>query len=165
MATNDVRIHDKGGLNVTPTRVYQTEAAATDILPGEPVKLKAAGSPYVIPLATGEPVIGTTTQVIGIAKSASTHTATADGEIEVYVPQPGVVYACKATTPANVDTQAEIDALANDRITFDLANGVYTIDENEGDDAPHGLQLLGGNPETGEMYFTIRPAAAEGPIA
>lgn len=165
MATNDVRIHDVGGLNTVPTRVYQTEAGATDINAGEPVKLKEAGSPYVIPLATGEPVIGTTTQVMGIAKSASTHTATADGEIEVYVPQAGVVYACKATTPGNVDTEAEILALANDRIAFDLSGGSYTIDENEGDAADHGLQLLGGDPESGILYFTIRPAASEGPIA
>ena len=165
MAKNDVRVRDTGGLNVVPTRTYQTEAAATDILAGEPVKLKAAGSPYVIPLATGEPVIGTTTQIVGIAKSDSTHTAAADGTIEVYLPQTGVVYECAATTAGNADTEAKIKALENDRVAFDLSGGVYTVDENEGDAADHGLQIVGGDPDRSVMYFTIRPASSEGPIA
>lgn len=165
MAKRDVSIKDTGGLNVVPTIKYQTEAGATDIKAGEPVKLKAAGSNYVIPLATGEPVIGTTTQVIGIAAEDSNHTASADGTLEVYQAQPGVVYQCKATTEANIDTQAEIDALMNDNVTFDLASSTYTIDEDEGNAADHGLQIVGGDPDKKLIYFKIRPAAAEGAIA
>jgi len=164
MAKGDVKIKDPMGRPL-PVWTWQTEAAATDILAGEPVKLKAAGSPYVIPLATGEPVIGTTTQMIGIAASDSTHTASADGNVEVYVPLSGVVYSAKATTPANIDTQAELNALVGDRVTFDLTSSVYTVDEDEGDDAPHGLQIVGGSAATLDLYFAIRPASVEGPIA
>lgn len=163
MARNDVWSKDSN-LDLS-TYTYQTEAAATDILSGEPVKLKSDGSPYVIPLADNEPVIGTTTQVIGIAASDSTHTASADGTISVYIPQPGQVWACAATTFANVDTQAEIDALVNDRVLFDFGSSTYTLDENAGDTATSGLQIVGGDPLNGVIYFRIRPAAAEGAIA
>ena len=98
MAKNDVKIVDFAGHNVVPTVTWQTEAAATAIYAGEPVKLKAAGSPYAIPLADAEPVVGTTTVVLGIAASDSTQTASADGTVEVYLPLPGVVYEANAKT-------------------------------------------------------------------
>lgn len=165
MAKGDIDVFDVAGKNSVPSKVYQTEAAATAILAGEPVKLKAAGSEFVIPLATAEPVIGTTTQVLGIAASDSTQTASADGTIEVYIPDPKVVWRAKATTPANIDTQAKLDALQNDNVKFDLGGGIYTVDENEGNAAASGLQIVGGDPETGDVHFTIRPAAMEGAIA
>lgn len=165
MAKGDIKIKDVAGLNTVPTVTKQTEAAATAISAGEPVKLKAAGSPYVIPMATTEPIIGTTTQVIGIAASDSTQTASADGTVEVYLFKQGVIYSAKASTPANIDTKAKLDALENDRVVFGLATGTYTVDENAGDGATKGLQIVGGNPATGDIYFQIRPAAAEGPIA
>lgn len=162
MAKGDIRIH-RGSPAV---RVWQTEANATDILAGEPVKLKSAGSPYVIPLADNEPVIGTTTQMIGIAQSNSTHTAAADGEISVYMLDEGdIELAAKATTAANFDTQSEIDALVGDRVVFDLISSVYTVDENATDGATKGVQIIGGNPDTAEVYFKVRPAALEGPVA
>lgn len=165
MSVANVRIHDKAGYNVVPTWKWQTEAGATDIKAGEPVKLKAAGSPYVIPLADNEPVIGTTTQVVGIAAANSTHTASADGSVEVYIPLPGVVYAAKATTAANFDTQSEIDALVGDTVLFDLVSSVYTVDENAGNTATSGLQIVGGDYGRAEVYFIIRPAATEGAVA
>lgn len=165
MAKGDVRIIDNGGHNVVPTWTWQTEANATDIKAGEPVKLKSAGSPYVIPLANGEPIIGTTTQVIGIAASDSDHTASADGSVEVYLPLAGVVYACAATTAANVDTASELNALVGDRVAFDFSASTYTVDENQGDGATLGLQLVGGDADLQEMHFTLRPAAVEGPVA
>jgi len=165
VALNDVKIHDTGGLNVVPTRVWQTEAAATAILAGEPVKLKSAGSPYVIPLADDEPIIATTTQVVGIAASNSTQTASADGTVAVYSAVPGVVYKAKATTAANVDTASELNALVGDCVVFDLISSTYTVDENAGTGVTKGLRIVGGNPDTQEIYFEIRPSAAEGATA
>mgnify|MGYP007077389874 CR=1 FL=1 len=156
MSLNDVRIREK---NDGFVRVIPTEAAATDILAGEPVKMKADGSPYAIPLATGDPEIGTD-QMLGIAITASDHTATADGEVSVFVPGPNSVLECKATTVANVDTQAEIDALVNDCVTMDLTGSVYTIDEDEGnDDNVHGLRIVGGDPNRQVLYFVVKPKA------
>lgn len=165
MAKNDIRVKDQGGLNVLPTRVCQTEAGATAIKAGEPVKLKAAGSPYVIPLADAEPVIGTTTEVVGIAASDSTHTASADGVIEVYIPTPSVVFEAKAKSAAAVDTLAEVKALENDCLLIDLTSGSYTIDTAAGHANTGGLQVVGGDHTRGVIYFKIRPSAAQGAIA
>lgn len=165
MAKNNVRIHKVEGLNVLPTTVWQTEANATAIKAGEPVKLKSAGSPYVIPLADNEPVIGTTTQMVGIAASDSDHTASADGNLEVYVPSDAITWECAATTSTNFDTVSEVNALVGDRILFDLISGVYTADENVGDAAVNGIQIVGGDPDRAMVYFKIRPAATEGPVA
>lgn len=165
MSKLNVRIIDQAGHNVIPTVRWQTEAGATAIYAGEPVKLKAAASPYVIPLADAEPVIGTTTQVIGIAASDSNHTAAVDGYVNVYIPLPGVIYAAKAETASTADTQAEIDAVCGDTLLFNLGSGVYSIDVAAGSAATGGLQVVGGDPKNAEIYFMLRPAALQGAIA
>ncbi|MFA6295525.1 MAG: hypothetical protein WC666_03860 [Candidatus Paceibacterota bacterium] len=163
MAKNDIKIKDS--YMTVPVVKWQTEAAATAILAGEPVKLKAAGSPYVIPLADNEPAIGTTTQLVGIAASDSTQTASADGSVMVYMPIPGVVYACKATTTSNIDTQAKLDALCGDNVLFDFGSSTYTVDENAGNAGVNGIQIVGGDYAKGVVYFTIRTSATSGVIA
>ena len=142
MAAGDIKILSNNGVQTVPTITFQTEAGATAINFGEPLKAKAAGSPYVIPMADAEPVIGTTTDSMGIAASDSTHTATADGVVSAWVPMDGIVYMAAATTPANIDTQAKYDALVGDRVAFDLAAGVYTVDENQGDGATLALRIV-----------------------
>ncbi len=164
MAFNDIKIHTTGGLGVVPTVVWQTEANATAILAGEPVKLKSAGSPYVIPLADNEPTTSTT-QVIGVAAKASTHTASADGTCEVYVCSPEMIWEAKATTSANADTTSELNALVGDRVLFDLISSTYTVDENAGDGATNGIQIVGGDADRAVIYFKFRPFAGEAAIA
>ena len=158
MAAGDITILASNGVQNLPTRPYQTEAAATDILFGEPVKLKAAGSPFVIPLADNEPVVGTTTVMLGIASGDSDHTAAADGTIDVFVPQPGVTYLCDATTVANIDTQAKYDLLVGDRVLFDFGSSTYTVDENAGDGATNGLYIenLNINDHPDKVAFSLR---------
>lgn len=156
MATGDIRPYNTGGLSDVPVWTWQTEAGGTAINAGEPVKLDSAGSPYVIPFADGDLTIGTDTAMIGVTANASDHTASADGSVDVYMPMPGTVWAMKATTPANVDTQAEIDALRGDRVVMNLAAGVYTLDENAGDAATSAFYILNGDPATGELFFNIR---------
>jgi hypothetical protein len=159
MAKNDISIVDVGGANVTAVRKYRTEANAAAIFVGEPVKIGGTGNNYVVPLASGDPEVGTD-RMIGIAASDSTQTATADGVVEVYVIVPGsTVLRAKATTAANVDTDAELLAILNDSVTFDLANGVYTIDEDEGDDTGHGLMIVGGDVVNKTVDFVVRPSA------
>ena len=161
MAFADILIH-KGEVSLAKV---QTEAAATAILAGEPVKRKSSGSPYGIPLADNEPVIGTTTQVLGVAASNSTHTASADGYVWVYVPNADTEFQVSPTTSANADTAAEIKALEGDRVLFDLVLDDYTLDENAGDTATSGLIITGGDATRNKMYFKFRPAALEGPVA
>jgi len=154
----DVKIVRTAGGNV-PTYRWQTDAGDTAIEAGDPVKLKAAGSPYVIGLATGDHTIGTDTSIIGIAASDSTHTASADGVVDVYVPLPGIVYEMKAHTAANVDTEAEILALVGDRKVMDLTDGTYTMDENAADAAASAFIIVGGDAERQTLEFIIRANA------
>lgn len=166
MAFNDIKVRDVGGLNTLPTQVWQTEAAATAIYAGEPVKVKTAGSKYVIPVADAEPVIGTTVQIVGIAKSNGTHTASADGVVEVYIPDARTVFRAKAKSSAAADTAAEILALQGKRVLLDLTSSTYTVDTAAVDGATNGVQLTGtGNPDTSEVDFTFRPSALQGPVA
>ena len=130
------------------TTTSQTAAMAK----GEPLKAYADGSPYVTCLATEDPEMGTDT-FVGITNSASTETAAANGEVDVITCVPMLtIMRAKATTAANFDTQAEIDALVGDQVGCDVTaltgtNGDFTIDENEGHDSNvHGFKILRGDP-------------------
>lgn len=156
MAKNDIKIIDSAGHNVVPSRQYQTEAAATAIYAGEPVMLKTIGTAvYAAALTDAKPVIGTD-YFIGIASSDSTHTASANGVVDVYIPLPGVVYRGKAKSSAAADTAAEILALAQKRSIFDLTSTSYTLDTAAADGATNGLIYTGtGNPSTREVDFVV----------
>ena len=149
----DIKIVRTAGGNV-PTYRWQTDAGDAAISAGDPVKIKAAGSPYVIGLADGDLTIGTDTAMVGIAASDSTHTASADGVVDVYIPLPGVVYEAKATTAGNVAA-----TLVGDRVTLDLAGGVYTVDEDSTDNAANAFYITGVNADRGTIEFIIRADA------
>ena len=154
MAKNNVQIVDTAGHGVVPTFTCLTEAAATDIYAGEPVKRGGTGNNFAVPLATGDPEIGTDI-VLGIAAGNSTHTASANGTVEVYMPLPGVIYRAKATTPANL-----ADGVVLDRVAFDLTGTTYTVDEDEGDDAAHGLIIVGYDADAGTVDFMLSVEAS-----
>lgn len=154
MARLDVKIVDSP-YNVVPTIVCKvddyTTSSSTQILAGEPVKLSAAGGNVVVKLADGDPEIGTDI-VFGIAASDDTATATADGEVEVYAPLPGIIYRCKATNPANL-----AEGIRYDTVTFDLTNATYTVDEDEGtDEDVHGLRIVDFDATNGTVDFEIK---------
>lgn len=159
----DIRIVDNGGATV-PTKTFKVEAGAVaSITPGKPVKIGGTGNNYVTLLATGDPEIGTD-RMVGITASTSTDTASADGTVDVYMVKPGVtVMRCKATTTTNVDTDAEVLAILNDSVTFDLTSTTFTVDEDEGDDPDvHGLLITGVNKDTGEVDFMLKEGASLG---
>ena len=155
MAKGDVRIY-KNPYNSLPTITVKvddrTTTSDTAIYAGEPVKIYGAeGGNYATHLATAEPIIGTDI-VLGITASDSTETSTVNGEVEVYLPLPGVIYACKATTPANLE-----EGILLDTVTFDLSGTTYTVDEDEGtDENVHGLRILGYDSDTEEVFFTFK---------
>ena len=157
MAKFDVKIVD-APYNVVPTIVCKvddyTASSSTQILAGEPVKLSAAGGNVVVKLADGDPEIGTNGDIVfGIAASDDTATLAADGEVEVYAPLPGIIYRCKATTPANL-----AEGIRYDTVCFDLsAGGVYTVDEDEGSDEDvHGLRIVDFDATNGTVDFEIK---------
>lgn len=101
---------------------YDVQAGATAILPGEPVIQDAGNPSYVIRAANGA---SSTATWIGVAASASTQTASADGQIFV-IDDPQVTFRGKATTPANL-----VQAIKNTKVTLDLTGSSYTVDEND----------------------------------
>ena len=159
MAFNDVRLSDEDGGKIA-TRTWRTEAGSTPIFAGEPVKQKAFDDFYVIPLATGDPFLGGTTPVFGIAKSSSTHTATEDGTIEVFLPDPTILYSARATDPTSVDTQDKIDMMLGRHVVFDLTGGVYTVDTNMFGSTRFQLIIVGGDPVHSMVYFYIEITAS-----
>jgi len=107
---------------------------------------------YVVHCATGDPEIGTDI-FAGIAKSPDTATTTAEGTVEVYLPMPGVIYRCKATTAANL-----ADGILFDTVCFDLTVTTFTVDENEGsDENVHGLRILDYDADADTVDFVISP--------
>jgi len=157
MAKNDVTIVSRGGLLNLPTKTFKvddrTTTGDTQIYAGEPVKIYGEeDGNYAFHLATGDPEIGTDI-MIGITKSADTATATAEGTVEVYMPMPGVIYRCKATTGANL-----ADGILLDCVTFDLTGTTYTVDENEGsDENVHGLRIIDYDADADTVDFVISP--------
>jgi len=154
MSRNDIQIKDSAGHNVVPSRRFQTDAGSTAILAGEAVMLTTIGtSVYAALMTDGKPVVGTDV-VAGIAAGDSTHTASVDGYVDVYMPLPGVVYRAKAKSAAAADTDAEILALANKRVVLDLTTGVFTVDTAAADGATNGVLLTGtGDAGTSSVDF------------
>src|SRR5216684_7541272 len=139
MATADVSLKDTAGHDSVPTLQWQTQANNTALNPGEIVKVSAAGSKYVVIVADGDGVIGTTVAVAGIVKSKDSVTAGADGVVDVYIPLPGVIYECKAKVAANANTAALILALIGKRVKIGVAAGVITIDTAQADNANNAI--------------------------
>lgn len=166
MSTNDIRVMSTGGANALSEETWQTEAAAAAINPGELVKQKSTGSPYAIALVDGDGVIGTTSEIIGLATSAATHTASADGSVRVLRISPNTVLRAKVKTAANADTDAEILALAGDYKVIDVTAGVHTIDAAAAHNLANAFRLTGtGDASASAVDFTVRATALMGPVA
>lgn len=117
-----------------------------------------------MPMVDGD---GTTSQrFTGIAKTTSTDTAAAAGEVWTIFPLPGVKYAAGSKSAAATDTQAEIDALLGARLVLDLTGtvgpgltGQWTIDTAGGDGSTNAVIIIGGDYRTSTLYFTYRNTA------
>jgi len=160
MSRGDISIIKGAG----PAVKWQTEANSTAILAGEPVKLKSAGSPYGIICADADLTIGTDTVFLGIAATDSTHTASVDGFVNVYMVTPTTVLRAKAKTSSTVDTQAEIDALCGDRVVLDATSSVWTIDAAAGDNSANAFYILGGDPIKGTLDVSCRLDSSYGAL-
>jgi len=147
VARNDIQVISPSDARVIRCR---TEAGATAILAGEPVKIGGTGSNYVVPAADGEP--NTTTLGLGVAASDSTQTSTTDGVVDVYLFEPTVAFRAKAKSAAAIDTEAELLAIINDLVLFDLTSSTYTVDTAATNGA-YGLRIIGGNVTQGTVDF------------
>lgn len=157
MSARDLRI-----VGESFNKEFRVAANATAILPGEPVNSLAtlssgaASVNTVVVLTDGKPLIGTD-NFKGIASKASTQTASVAGRVLVAVPYPNITEIWgKAKSAAAIDTDAELLAILNDAVLFDLTNGVYTIDQAAASNAA-GLTIVDGNIAKGELGVTVDP--------
>lgn len=139
---------------------YRVAAAATAILPGEPVNSLAtltsgaASVNTVVALTDGKPLIGTD-NFIGIAAAASTQTASVAGRVSVSRPIPYVTEIWgKAKSTVAIDTDAELLAILGDAVLFDLTSSLYTIDQAAASNAA-GLTIVDGLIGKGELGVTV----------
>lgn len=131
--------------------------AAATINPGTPTKFSSAGA--IVPMVDGN---GTTSErFTGIAKTTSTDTAAAAGEVYTFVPLPGLIYAAAAKSSTGANTQAKIDALLAQRSVLDLTGtvgpgltGKWTVDAAGGDGANNAVIIIGGEYQTNTLYFS-----------
>lgn len=154
-----VSIDDQNG-PIPTMKFLVASGAVSTILPGTPTKLNGSrgASGTVVPMVDAD---GSTSQVFtGICKTASTDTASAAGEVYVFLPLPGIRYAAKAKSATAANTQAKIDALRGGRFVFDLTGtvgygltGEWTIDTAAGDGANNCLVVVGGEYQTNTLYF------------
>lgn len=148
-------ILDQDGPIPTMKWLVASGAAAT-INPGTPTKFSSAGA--IVPMVDAN---GTTSErFTGIAKTTSTDTAAAAGEVYTIIPLPGIIYAAKAKSATGANTQAKIDALLAARLVFDLTgtvgptlSGTWTVDTAAGDGANNALTVVGGEYQTNTLWF------------
>ena len=161
MAQNDIKVlKHPGEVRQFVVEDRTTSAEGVAFYFGEGALKGAAEANYVSHLCTGEPTIGAK-EFIGITKGNSDETASADGTVDIYTIVPNqTVLRAKATTVANVNTEAKIYALTMDWVAFDVSTttggGTETIDENEGDDPNvHGLQIIDGDIINGTLDVIV----------
>ena len=107
-------------------------------------------------MADGE---GTTSQrFAGIAKTDSTETTSAAGEVVAYLPLPGILYSGKALTASTFNTAAKIAALGGVRVLFDLTGTAWTIDAAANDAVVNCIVILGGDHNTSTVHWMYRPS-------
>ena len=149
--------------DTVPTLLVQTASGGGVLEVGMIAKFSSNGSPYAIPCVDADHTIGTDTAMYGLVSKSSTHTSGDDGVVEIYKPLPGIEYRGYATTAANIDTKAKLDALLGDRVTIDVSAttsaGDWTIDEDDGEGQTKAFQMLKGDKDKGTIDFLIRSGA------
>lgn len=133
--------------------------AVATIAAGTPTKAAdaAAASPWtgaVVPMVDGDGALGQ--RFTGIAKNTSTDTVAAAGNVTLWLPLPGYVYACKAKTASTADTAAEVTALFGKRVVFDLTSSLWSVDAAAADALINCVTIIGGDYRTTTLYFTYK---------
>lgn len=158
----DISIYRAGGMLFSATASVASGTTAS-ISAGEPTTPAGASTAVtgVVALSAdlSPTVVGTATNVhfAGLAKSDSTETAAAAGNVTLWAPMPGILYAAKAKSASAVDTQAEIIALLNKRVLLDLTAAVFTVDTAAADSTSNGLIIYGGDPAANLVFFALSP--------
>jgi len=172
--TGDIQVLNEQLFGTVKLKVEDrtTSTHIATIKPGEIVEKGASGagaaSGNFAVLALGDNLGDDGTDLLlGICKEESDETSTVDGHGVFYLLGLGVRLRGRATTVANIDTTAKLDALVLDNVTMDGITAAtssttttpYTIDENDGDDPNvSAFQILTG--DIVEGLLEVRVVAA-----
>lgn len=167
-------VEDPGSSVIARVEDRTTSSMTAAIAKGEPLKTRTVANNAatdLIPVGNGDPEIATD-DFVGIANSASTEASvTTEGKVEVITCKGSTVIRGKATTFANIDTQAEIDLLLFAWVTFDVTaltgtNGDFTVDEDETlDTNVNGLQIMRGDPVLGTLDVRVHSLILDAYVA
>jgi len=131
MSLGDFRVVDPGDGSVPVARKYQTKANNTAIQPGEFVVQGTGGDvEYVVAASDGA---ADSAVWVGVAASADSVTASADGVVWVY-DNPDYLFRGKPTTAGNLASSIILT-----QVTLDVSDSVQTVDE---DDVTNGTLLV-----------------------
>jgi hypothetical protein len=137
--------------------VLVASGAVSTILAGTPTKSADAASAAtgaVVPMVDTD---GTIAQNFsGIAKSDSTDTVAAAGSVTLWLPLPGLVYACKAKTASDANTAAKVQALFRKSVIFDLTSSLWSVDAGATDALVNCVVIVGGDFNTQTLYFVYK---------
>lgn len=162
MAAGDISIYRGGDILFTAVAAVAsgTTASIDSGTPTTPSGATGSVTGTVALSADASPTtVGTATNVhfSGLAKSTSTETSSVAGNVTLWAPMPGILYAAKAKSAAAVDTAAEIIALLNKRVILDLTSTSWTVDTAATDAITNGVIVMGGDPASNLVYFAISP--------
>lgn len=164
--TGDIKILKSAyGVEIFDVEDRTTTSVGATLKPGEPVKRILNSSTHSAqPLATGDAEEGVDI-FLGIVKKESSETSSVDGKVDVELVGPGTVLKGRATTPANINTAAEFLAVQGDYVCFDVTassgtNGIFTIDEDEGDDPNVHTGVILSSSAFDEGYINLLVAHA-----
>lgn len=126
---------------------------------------KVLGQPYVLPLATNTPVVGTDF-LAGISATLSTDTVAVDGSVSVTKLLPGITYLIKPKVAATYfgsaasPSQATYNTQIGNRVLFDLTSNVYTILATDGSTNGLVVEYVDVTRYPGLVAFSIRGACS-----
>lgn len=163
MSRNDLRIVDSGGRTANPVIRFRVPAASSAILAGEPVQIRTtiSGDQTIgfYPIVLSDAQAAGTFYFLGIASADGTHTASADGFVQVYLDIPGTVYGAQPVTADAADTQEEIDTRQFYRLNINLASSRFTVDSDTTDAKAGAFVVVGGDAEKDEIWFVAQDAS------
>ena len=112
-----------------------------------------------MPLLDNEPLVTGSSYFLGIAANAASHTASADGRVEVYIDVPGTIYAAAPKTAGAANTRGKLDSYQFYRIVIDKTSGKYTADL-AADSKARGFVVVGGDPDNDKVWFVCQSTAS-----
>ena len=159
MSVGDITYLDNSVIQGVGALTFNVAANTTAINAGEPVTCPLGAVQAAIPMATNQPVVGTT-YVAGIAATSCPNNATLTSTVTCYPVDEKAVLLIAPNVAATWNTQAKYDLLVGSRVLMDLTSGVYTILATDGSTSGCVVRPLNISLYPGKVAFSFRAASS-----